>query len=43
MDKGYIDYERLYRINQEKAFFMVRAKSNLDVIIAIAEGVKNFV
>jgi len=29
MDRGYIDYERLYRLHQCKAFFVIRAKSNL--------------
>lgn len=33
MDKAYIDFKRLYRINQEKAYFVVRAKKNLDAII----------
>ena len=29
MDKGYIDFERLYRIKEEKAYFVIRAKENL--------------
>jgi transposase len=29
MDRGYIDFERLYRICQNGAFFIVRAKKNL--------------
>lgn len=29
MDRGYLDYERLYQLNQAKAFFVIRAKSNL--------------
>lgn len=29
MDRGYIDFDRLYRLNQERAFFVVRAKKNL--------------
>jgi hypothetical protein len=29
MDKAYIDFERLYRMKQSNAFFLVRAKSNL--------------
>jgi uncharacterized protein DUF4372/DDE family transposase len=29
MDRGYIDYTRLYRFHQGRAFFVVRAKSNL--------------
>ncbi len=29
MDKAYIDFERLFNIHQDKAFFVVRAKENL--------------
>jgi len=29
MDRGYIDFERLYKIHQAKAFFVVRSKGNL--------------
>jgi IS4 transposase len=29
IDKGYYDFTRLYRINIEKAFFVIRAKGNL--------------
>lgn len=29
MDKGYVDFERLYRIKDEKAYFVIRAKENL--------------
>jgi len=28
MDRGYLDFARLYRINQSHAFFVIRAKSN---------------
>ncbi|MGB1128276.1 MAG: IS4 family transposase [Opitutales bacterium] len=28
MDRGYLDFARLYRIEQAKAFFVIRAKSN---------------
>ncbi len=28
MDRGYLDYRRLYRIHTQKAFFITRAKSN---------------
>lgn len=28
MDRGYIDFERLYQINQSGAFFVIRAKKN---------------
>lgn len=29
MDRGYYDFKRLYKINQEKAFFVIRSKSGL--------------
>ncbi len=29
MDKGYIDFERLYQLHKAQAFFVTRAKSNL--------------
>jgi len=29
MDRGYIDYKRLYRLNKELSYFIVRAKKNL--------------
>ncbi len=29
LDRGYIDYERLYRIQTSKAFFVIRAKENM--------------
>jgi hypothetical protein len=29
MDRAYLDYERLYRLNQSKAYFIIRAKKNL--------------
>jgi hypothetical protein len=29
MDRGYLDFARLYRFEQEQAFFLIRAKSNL--------------
>jgi hypothetical protein len=29
MDRGYIDFERLYRIHQAQGFFVTRGKSNL--------------
>lgn len=32
MDRGYIDFERLYRINQEKAFFITRSKSSTSFV-----------
>ena len=33
MDKGYLDFARLYRLHQAGAFFVTRAKRNLDVSI----------
>jgi len=29
MDKGYIDFHRLYHIHQQQSFFVIRAKNNL--------------
>lgn len=29
MDKAYIDFARLYNIKQDKAYFVVRAKENI--------------
>jgi len=29
MDKGYIDFQRLYHIHQQQSFFVIRAKNNL--------------
>lgn len=29
MDKAYVDFERLYSINQDNAYFVIRAKENL--------------
>lgn len=29
MDRGYLDFERLYQVTQHRAFFVIRAKSNL--------------
>jgi hypothetical protein len=29
MDKGYIDYERLYAMHQQQAFFVTRTKDNM--------------
>ena len=29
MDRGYLDYDRLYQIHKDQAFFVIRAKSNL--------------
>jgi len=32
MDRGYIDFERLYRIHQKKAFFIIRSKSSTSFV-----------
>lgn len=32
MDRGYVDFTRLYRFQLAKAFFVTRAKSNLDIM-----------
>lgn len=29
MDRGYFDFERLFKINQQKAFFVIRAKKSI--------------
>ena len=31
MDRGFLDFERLYRLHQAKSFFVIRGKSNLKV------------
>lgn len=33
VDKAYVDYKRLYRIEQSKAFFVTRAKLNMSYLI----------
>jgi hypothetical protein len=33
MDRGYVDFLRLYRITQQGAFFVVRARPNMDYIV----------
>jgi IS4 transposase len=33
VDKAYVDYERLYRIELSKAFFVTRAKGNMSFIV----------
>lgn len=39
LDKGYVSYKRLYRIEMEKAFFVTRAKVNMAyVVIKIKKG-----
>jgi len=40
MDKAYVDFKRLYRIHIERAYFVVRAKTNLDANIVASRDVK---
>jgi hypothetical protein len=40
MDKAYVDFKRLYRIHSERAYFVVRAKTNLDANIVASRNVK---
>ena len=32
MDRGYLDFRRLYRLHRQSAFFITRAKKNLDAL-----------
>jgi hypothetical protein len=32
LDRGFIDYSRLYRLHQERAYFVVRARSNMQFL-----------
>ena len=36
MDRGYVDFARLYRFEQAKAFFVIRAKKNLDFTVHVS-------
>ena len=38
MDRGYVDFQRLYRFNQARAFFIVRAKGNMDYQVRESRG-----
>lgn len=40
MDKGYIDFARLYRMHQAGAFFITRAKGNMDYVVRERRPVK---
>lgn len=40
MDKGYTDYQRLYRLHSAGAFFVTRAKANLDFCVRERQQVK---
>jgi len=39
MDRAYTDFERLYRIHQASAFFVIRAKNTLDVRRCLSHSV----
>jgi hypothetical protein len=39
MDRGYIDFERLYSLNLAKAFFVIRAKSNFQFRRLYSHGI----
>ncbi len=39
MDKAYVDYKRLFRIHDEKAYFVERAKANLDANVVVSREV----
>ncbi len=39
MDKAYVDYKRLFRIHDERAYFVVRAKTNLDANVVASREV----
>lgn len=39
VDKAYVDYERLYRIETSKAFFVTRAKGNMSYVVVQKKGV----
>jgi len=32
LDRGFIDYSRLYRLHQERAYFVIRARSNMQFL-----------
>ena len=39
MDRGYLDFERLYRIHLAAAFFVTRAKSNMSFYVSASQPV----
>ena len=39
MDRGYVDFQRLYRIHQAGAFFVTRAKSNMAFYVSTSRPV----
>lgn len=39
MDRGYVDFKRLYRIHSSNALFVVRAKRNMSFYVAVSNAV----
>jgi hypothetical protein len=39
MDRGYIDFRRLYKLHQSGSFFVTRAKSNLDACFVYSQAI----
>jgi len=39
MDRGYVDFARLHRFEQTKAFFVIRAKKNMDFTVCTSRRV----
>src|SRR3989304_10382848 len=39
MDRGYVDYTRLHRFEQAQAFFVIRAKKNMDFTVCASRRV----
>lgn len=39
MDRGYVDFARLYRIDQTRAFFVTRAKSNMAFYVSQSRAI----
>jgi len=39
MDRGYVDFNRLYRLESTKAFFVIRAKKNMDFKVRVSRQV----
>ena len=40
LDRGYVDFERLYKIHQHSAFFITRAKKNIQLIRVYSSKVR---
>src|SRR6185437_13904109 len=42
MDRGFVDFQRLYRFTRSQAFFIVRAKENLDFRVRESRALPDF-